>query len=240
VTRIGSPRITSSRPLRGVLFFLALLLAIVVAAGVYLAPEWVRLQARGEALAAERQTLREANAVSTETIAALRRGAAETERARQVELAAYTRVDQRLRELQDEVLSLKEEVDFYQRIVSSAERSGLNVQTFVVDREDAQTYRYQLVLTRFMKSDKVVEGEIRLTVSGEQDGRLLKLAHDALSGEGAPVIEFRFKHFQRLEGKLALPPGFVPQRITIKVKAPDERPSTFERSFEWSGENRDA
>lgn len=77
---------------------------------------------------------------------------------------------------------------------------------------------------------------VALTVSGERDSRPAELSHVSVVESGEEHLEFSFKYFQRIEGLLSLPPGFVPRRVFVKVDAMRERPSRTEQSFEWPEE----
>ena len=194
---------------------------------VVLTDDLARLEREGE-------RLQQANRGLVEDNDSLRKRVMVLERAQQVERTAYREVDGRLRELQDAVLALKEEVAFYRAIVSSGESKGLAVQAFVVDRDGRERgYRFQVVLTRSTKNDKVVKGTVALSVTGEHGGQSRKLSLDELSGPEASPLAFQFKYFQRLEGRLTLPDGFVPQRVYVQVSAPGEHPARLERAFDW-------
>ena len=154
--------------------------------------------------------------------------------AHRIERNAYDQVKIHLTSLQDKVLSLEEEVAFYRGIVASNSGRGLHIKTFSVDPDlDDGVYRYQLVLTRNMKSDTVTSGTVSLSVTGKHQGNFRNLSLADLSADKDRVLSFQFKYFQRLEGRLRLPPGFVPHRVRILVSAPNERPSTIERVFDW-------
>lgn len=156
------------------------------------------------------------------------------ERGRQVDAKAYAKVDEHLKKLQNDNLSLREELAFYRGIVSSDDHKGITVQRFVVEREGStDAYRYSLVLTRNMRSGNVVSGTVNLSISGEMNGRLKQLELKDVSNPVARSLAFEFKHFQRLEGRVQLPRGFVPHRVNIRVHSPGERASGLEKAFDW-------
>lgn len=157
------------------------------------------------------------------------------ERSRQVDGKAYDELDAYLKQLQGEILELREELAFYRGIVSSNETRGVLIHTFVVEREgNTNAYRYSLVLTRNMRSDRVVSGTVDLSVSGEMAGELKQLYVNDISGSEPEELKFKFKHFQRLEGRMILPKGFVPHRVYVKVQTRGGRASDVEKTFDWS------
>lgn len=222
------------RPLRRV--------ALVVAAFVALAIVGYLLHLRERsadardiaALEQERDSLRQQVTELDVRNAAMRERLAILERARQVDGKAYSEVGQHLRSLQDEVLALKEEVAFYRGIVSAGKEQGLNIQTFVLDKNGTgNAYRFQLVLTQNMKRAKVVSGTVKLSVTGEQGGQSRRLGLDELSADRARALEFQFKYFQRLEGSFTLPEGFVPRQVHVNATASGKKPKNVEQAFDW-------
>ena len=175
------------------------------------------------------EALREGNAALRERVAILAR-------AQQVEGKAYEDVDTYLGSLQDEVLALKEEVAFYRGIVSAGKEKGLNIQTFVVDKETTPgAYRFQLVLTQHLKRVKIISGTVKLHVTDEQNSRPTSLLLSDMSGKQANSLDFEFKFFQRIEGRFTLPDGFNPDRLQIQVVSKGKKPASVEKSFEWFG-----
>jgi hypothetical protein len=188
------------------------------------------------ALYAERDELM----VTVETIrtgnTALRERVAILERAQQVEGKAYENVDVHLRSLQDEVLALKEEIAFYRGIVSAGKEKGLKIQTFVLDKETSSgAYRFQLVLTQHLKRVKIISGTVKLNIVDEQNGKPTRLLLSDSSGQQTTSLKFKFKFFQRIEGRFTLPDGFKPDRLQIQVVSKGRKPASVEKSFEWQG-----
>ena len=175
------------------------------------------------------EALREGNSALRERVAIL-------ERAQQVEGKAYEDVDTHLGSLQDEVLALKEEVAFYRGIVSAGKEKGLKIQTFVVDKETTPgAYRFQLVLTQHLKRVKMISSTVKLKITDEQNSRPTNLLLSDMSGERAKSLKFKFKFFQRIEGRFTLPDGFNPDRLQIQVVSKGKKPASVEKSFEWLG-----
>lgn len=212
----------------------------VVAIGVagYLlyvnASDWAQhelsaLKSERDELVTTVDALRKANTSLREQVAIL-------ERAQQVEGKAYQNVDVHLRNLQDEVLALKEEVAFYRGIVSAGKEKGLNIQTFIVDKETSPgAYRFQLVLTQHLKRVKKITGKVKLKVTDEADGSPKELLLSDMDGKQANALDFEFKFFQRIEGRFTLPSGFKPERLQINVVSSGKKPASVEKSFEWRG-----
>ncbi len=187
-----------------------------------------RTAAEGRELRKQVKTLESDKAELRERVAIL-------ERAAQVERQAYSHVDRTLRELQDQILDLKEELAFYRGIVAKrGEVRGLAIQSFKVQRDaNPGQYRYKLVLTRMEKNAKVLQGNVSLTVAGEQEGSFKRLTLSDLSGQSQRNLKLSFRHFQRLEGRLNLPEGFTPHRVLVKVTTSGKKGSQVEKTFDW-------
>lgn len=234
--RVKRQVIRQHRPMRNLIA--ALVGVIAIGATGY----WIFLNSKGwaeeelEALHSEREklmntaeALREANGLLRERVAIL-------ERAQQVEGRAYKDVDAHLRSLQDEVLALKEEVAFYRGIVSDGKEKGLNIQTFVLDKETSPgAYRFQLVLTQNLKRVKKITGKVKLKIMDELDGTAKDLLVSDMAGQQADYLKFEFKFFQRIEGRFTLPDGFRPERLQVQVVSSGKKPASVEKSFEWNG-----
>lgn len=187
-----------------------------------------RLEMQRKSMLRENQQLSEENDDLKARVAIL-------ERSKQIDSKAYADLDIYLKQLQGEILELREEVAFYRGIVSSNETKGVLIHTFIVEREGStDAYRYSLVLTRNMRNDRLVTGTVNLSVSGEMHGDLKQLSLKEVSDSDSPELKFRFKHFQRLEGRMTLPKGFVPHRVYVKVQTRGKRATDAEKTFDWS------
>jgi uncharacterized protein (UPF0335 family) len=221
-----------------------LLLTFVAAGGIYylyqrervtLDAGYARQEEKLDKLRVNNRLLRERIESLEEEKSGLHERIANLERGRQVDTKAYAKVDEHLQKLQSDNLALREELAFYRGIVSSDGHKGISIQTFVVERDGpAGAYRYSLVLTRNMRNGKVASGTIDLLISGEMDGRIKQLDLKDVSRPASRGLSFEFKHFQRLEGRVQLPRGFVPHRVYVKVHTAGDRPSSLEKTFDWS------
>ena len=182
--------------------------------------------------------LRENNTIN-EQREVLSRRLAVLERSAQVKSRAYAQVDAQLNELQREIFELKEDIAFYRGIVSEdSNGSGVQLQRLVLERDGGpRDYLFRVVLTRGKQDDKVVGGVLSLSVDGDQDGERVRLTREQLSAFPVTKLQFNFKHFQRLEGRLHLPERFVPKRVVIKVELANSKTKPLRESFAWSVEN---
>jgi len=69
-------------------------------------------------------------------------------------------------------------------------------------------------------------------VEGTRDGKLTRLDWgQLLQSPQAPAQRFEFRYFQRLEGTVLLPEGFVPGRVIARVRA--DGGGSAEQAFSW-------
>lgn len=143
---------------------------------------------------------------------------------------AYLELDQTLKGSAQEMLKLREELDFYRSIISPANKiGGLQLQRLsILPGNDAGQYRYKLVLIQALKHERNVDGRVRFEVVGARGGASLKLGFPA----SARGIGFNFKYFQEVEGKWDLPVGFNPEAVIVRV-TPTHQGNEMEKTFPW-------
>lgn len=215
-----------------VLTYLALLVFVAFAAYVY---GTAMLSIRYKSVRDEREQLAERLLRWQDVNRELREKLALLERAEKIDRKAYEDVDKHLLGLQMEIFALKEEVAFYRSIVSTDRQTGFHIQSFDVigDGVSAEGYRYQLVLTNNMKNDKVVSGVVIVSVVGELEGKARELSAGDLWPDNDHGVMFKFRHFQRVEGRLVLPEGFAPHTVTVHVIGSENKDVVAERTFSW-------
>lgn len=147
---------------------------------------------------------------------------------------ANRELQQTLAEREEEVAGLRADVAFYERLVgSTGQRKGLSVHDVELRRDSDGSWRYTAMLTQNLNRGAVSKGGLTLSVEGTRGGKLTRLGWaDLLQAPQAPPQRFEFRYFQRLEGSLVLPQGFVPGRVIAQVQ-PD-RGGTAEQAFAWA------
>ncbi len=229
---IIKPHSLRQRRLRLVLALLALGLA---GWGVFLAGQ-LSAGLDNDSLRAERDQLRMRLAEAEASNRQLSGRIAVLERAGQIDRQAYGEVERSLKQVQDEILELKEEVAFYRGIVSPAETaSGLSVTRFnLFDMGEAGVYRFKLVLTQLRTNNRLVKGHARIAIDGVLHGKQTRLGLKEVSGGTLDRLKLRFRYFQNIEGDIVLPEGFLPSRVIIEVAPVGKGWKAFKKSFDWS------
>jgi cell division protein FtsB len=153
-----------------------------------------------------------------------------------IEHDAYEKSNQSLVKLQRDLLELKEELVFYQGIVSPEELAlGVNIQSFELTRKNNNgLYAYKLVLTKRGKSNQVIKGSMDFRVKGTQQGESKALTLENIKQEFDRKDEkFSFRYFQVFEGELLLPDSFEPSDIELEIKPTTRKIKNFTESITW-------
>lgn len=222
------------RPLLTALLVALAVVAMGAAAWTMLRSERERLGGQLRGLQMEQRRLAAENRQLAADNEALTRELARVERASQIEAQAYEQVNTHLGVLQEELQAAKEEVSFYQGIMSKSGTAGVRIQRFTVEPAQAPgRYLFRLVLTRGLKDDTVFKGSVVIAVDGELNKKAKRLAHQETVAAAGTEIAFRFRHFQRIENELVLPERFIPKSVTVQVRSDGKKSSELEESFAW-------
>lgn len=163
----------------------------------------------------------------------LREALARAERTLQMDQTAYNELDRSLKASAQEIVKLREELNFYRNIISPPnKKSGLRIQSLKLQpvANNKKIYRYKMVLIQALKHDYLVKGKARFEVSGVHGGEntILRFPQPA-----DKPINFNFKYFQDIEGQIQLPEGFEPQWIKVNVTSWGRNAETVEQTYPW-------
>ena len=165
-------------------------------------------------------------------VAQLRQNVATLRRSDQISRSANTELQSALAEREEEVSGLRADVAFYERLVgATGQRRGLSVHEAVFEPETGGTWRYTITVTQNLNRGAISKGEARFAVEGVSGGRLQTVPwNELLQKPDAPGQPFSFRYFQQLEGSVALPAGFTPQRVRVQLRSGG---STVDQAFDW-------
>jgi len=162
---------------------------------------------------------------------------AQLEGSSKIEHDAYQEAAKALAKLQRENLAQKEELVFYQGIVSPENAAlGVNLQSFQVKRKNNQkSLSYKLVLTKQGKISRKLKGNVKITIRGEDDSsdKEFKLSDIRLENPGK-ATNFDFKYFQVFEGDIAFPEKFTPYEVEIGIKPTTKKVKSFSETISWT------
>lgn len=151
-----------------------------------------------------------------------------------IDREGYTGLSERFDDLHSQIAELKEQLSFYQGIMSPAEgRDGLQVQTVQAQRgiEPGQ-FRLRLVLVQAGRQGSRVRGSVDLAVIGDRDGENVKFGLDAL-GAGDDDLSYAFRYFQTLERDVTLPRDVAPLQVVVTLRSSRKNADPITETFPW-------
>jgi len=161
----------------------------------------------------------------------LREALARAQRSLQMDQTAYQELDRSLKTSAQEIVKLREELNFYRNIISPPDKkSGLRIQSLSIEAASkANQYQYKLVLVQALKHDRSVYGNAWFEISGLQAGQDTVLKYP---GANERKINVTFKYFQDIQGHFDLPKNFEPRQIKVGVTAAGGR-QTVQETYAW-------
>ena len=168
---------------------------------------------------------------------ALKRQAAILDRLSAVDQQTGAELQETLTALRQRVAQLEEDVLFYRQVVEEeTKETGLVIGQLDIDAtRSAGRYRYKLVMRQLdADGDTYLTGHVNINLVGQmQDQQVVLPLRDLSEVEDELDIRLRFKYFQNIEGELALPEGFEPDRIQIAAVATEPVSKRINEDFGW-------
>lgn len=145
-------------------------------------------------------------------------------------------VSRSIGDLQAQVARQTQELAFYRGIVAqSAVSPGVKVQQLRISQGSKPgRYLLRLNLMRSQRPEDVVAGALALTAEGAKDAKPGSLDTAALTGGKLKELPFNFRYFQNFEQEIAIPSGFVPERLTVEVRSGKKGVSPITQTFPWN------
>jgi len=227
-----TPKITHPGERRSPLLWLLVLLALVVV------PAWFAYQfglqqsgSYGQPGAAGQGGISQRMRALQDELGRQRELAARFERASQIDRLAADEVREELTILQKERADLLKKVALLDSLVSG-EVTALQVSQVELSQEgEGSSYRFSFLVSKRAKGDEKVRGRVRLAVAGEIGGEQSTLSATKL---GMPEgMKMGFRHFQKFEGSLQLPEGFVPSELVVLGEPVNKNFKSFEHRVQW-------
>ncbi|MEQ4619207.1 MAG: DUF6776 family protein [Corticimicrobacter sp.] len=158
-----------------------------------------------------------------------------------IEQGARQSMEQSMRALQDEIGGLRERLAFFEQLLPPGPAGSVGVRGMDVKLQ-GDALSFTTLVTRQGQGLPEFSGMLRFSATGLQNGNPVTLAlhpvtaagsavgadAGAVSGSNAPAevqageahdaaLVLRFDQYQRNQGVLAIPPGFVPESVTVQV-----------------------
>ena len=157
--------------------------------------------------------------------------------AAEVDRKANEKVRSEVVDLKTRVAELEQDNTFYRSLMRPASGDkGLVVDAPVITASNLpNVYQYNVVIKQIVTQHRLVSGYLEFELLGKQGDTLRRLALKDLSDTiSVERIKLKFKYFQRIDGEMLLPDGFVPERIELKVVTQRPNKATIDKKFGWS------
>jgi len=128
-----------------------------------------------------------------------------------VEKAAQAGMGSRIRALEAENRSLRDDLAFFEHLVPAANGSGIAIRGLKAEVLDGRKLKWQVLVIQPAKNPPEFRGKLELSVTGTLNGR--PWATD-LAGGAQPL---QFRQYRRAEGAIDLPAEAVVKNVTAKV-----------------------
>lgn len=132
---------------------------------------------------------------------------------------------------------LEGELAFYREVMAPeelAEGVRLRLPKFS-PTADPLRWRYELVVHQGQPAENRFIGELQLRLVGSvrEEPEVLNLPDldDRLAGQPLPI---NFRYFQRFNGEVLLPPGFIPERVEVDVSLRKPKANRVSTVHDWS------
>lgn len=203
----------------------AALLAVAFTAGYFFAG--YRYEALSEAVDQLRTRLDETEGQRRE----LRQQSSLAERASESDRAETEEARQALAELQGQLVELREELVFYQSLLSPAEReSGLHIKSLeLLPADEPNRYRYLLILTQVRSNSRFASGKV---VLGVPTNEVAEPAERSLE-RSLDQQDFRYKFFQRVSGEFEWTENKPPTELIVQVQPKGGRLKSVAEVYSW-------
>lgn len=119
---------------------------------------------------------------------------------------------------------LKDELAFFQQFFADATKApGVGIQRIGLDGNGSDVVRYNVLIIRGGSTKADFEGQLALqaelvpTRDNAAEGKSLTLSLPGDVADAAPPLRLKFKYYQRVEGTLRVPPGYLVRTLTARA-----------------------
>jgi len=147
-----------------------------------------------------------------------------------VEQGARQGLEQQLQAAQAELGRARDQLAFFEQLLPPGPQGSLDIRALAVERR-GQALGYRVLLMRNPGNGAPFRGSLQFIAAGTREGEaetveLLPLQSRgeggaAPPGQGRELLALEFDQYQRSQGILAVPEGFVPDTVTVRVLEDD-------------------
>ena len=152
----------------------------------------------------------------------------------EIDNQANEEVRQTIENQQNLLAAQNEEISFYKGVMlPNVANKGLRIERLDVTSNVPGRVRYSLLLTQVVDKHDYVQGGVRISLLGQNDGEEETIQVSESGRDGAEAIKFRFRYFQDIVGELRLPEGFAPREVTVVAHSSGLNAQRLEKTFDW-------
>lgn len=155
-----------------------------------------------------------------------------------VERAVRIELERNLRKAEQDLGQMRDKLAFYEQLLPPGPQGSIDVRAFDIQRQSG-ALGYRVLLMRSGKPGERFSGSLQFVAAGKRDGQSETLVLKPLQAQAATapisgtpsaegvatavtdqapdVLKLEFDQFQRSQGLLAVPEGFVPETVTVRV-----------------------
>ena len=226
--------VVPDRPLYKAMIFIAFLFAM----GVF---GWLTYEfGNNQGLELKVEVVREKDLISKELgearvlISEMRQEIADLTVGGEIDNQANEEVRQTIENQQNLLAAQNEEISFYKGVMlPNVANEGLRIERLDVSSNVPGTVRYSLLLTQVVDNHDYVQGGVRISLLGQNDGQEETIQVSESGRDKAEAIKFRFRYFQNIVGELQLPEGFVPREVMVVAQSSGLNAQRLEKTFDW-------
>lgn len=149
---------------------------------------------------------------------------------------AQDKVQQKFKELRDQLAELKKAVSFYKGIMApGSQQEGLHIEKLSIHHTDEGQYRFSLILAQLGNNRwrPYLKGKVSWQLIGTQDGKPVTLGGSVFVTDGSDN-SFRFRYFQELSGTLQVPADITPKKVIISAVSNSQRDYRAQHTYQWT------
>jgi hypothetical protein len=150
--------------------------------------------------------------------AALRQAVAASERQLQIERSTYGDLAKQVKDLSDENTNLKEDLAFFQSLLSAGSKEAVSIYRFNVEPDTLPgEYRFRLLLLQMGPRQKEFHGKLQFLVDVMQNGQKSVMTIPDENASDLDAYNVNFKYYQRVEGSFRVEPGAAAKSVQVRV-----------------------
>jgi len=137
-----------------------------------------------------------------------------------IERATQKPFQDQIKALELENTKLKEDLSFFESLLpTNTGAKGISIQSLSLELVNPNQVRYRILVTQGggKRDKREFYGQLQLVVTVLQEGNSAMITFPKDRTADAEKYNFRFKHYQRLEGTLTLPAGAIIKSVQAKI-----------------------